>query len=56
MVGQFHDQIVMQVPEHRAKEAEQIIEDAMYRKIEGWPVEIFGEAKTDRDLTFANAA
>ena len=52
LVAQIHDQIVLEVPIHRAKEAKEMLEAEMNVQPAGWEIPITADGKIGTDMTF----
>lgn len=48
LVGQFHDAMLLEVPEDRAEECRVMLEEEMTVRVPGWPVDIVADAKIGR--------
>jgi uracil-DNA glycosylase family 4 len=52
IIGQFHDQIVLEVPEDRKEEGVRLLEEEMNVTVPGWDIPIGADGKWGMDLTF----
>jgi len=52
LVTQIHDQLVVEVPEHKAKEARAILEEEMNVRVPGWAIPIRADGKIGSDMKF----
>ena len=52
LIAQIPDQIVLEVPEHRAKEAREMLEAEMNVQPHGWEIPITADGKIGTDMTF----
>lgn len=52
LITQIHDQLVVEVPQHRAAEAKAILEEEMNQRYPGWEIPIKADGKVGTDLKF----
>jgi len=52
IIGQFHDQIVLEVPEDRVDEGVRLLEEEMNITVPGWEIPIAADGKWGMDMTF----